>query len=88
MAVSISDGFDIPYNKYNITNSWYRTDHPIANLWPLYTNNTCLPTNDPNTPCTRGFYGNYVILATTKEQIKAGIDFARTHNLRLIMYVT
>jgi hypothetical protein len=64
------------------------TDDPIANLWPLYTNNTCLPTDDPNTPCTRGFYGDYVILAKTKEHIKAGVDFARVHNLRLIMYVS
>jgi hypothetical protein len=63
------------------------TDDPILALWPLYTNNTCLPTSDPSTPCTQGFYGNYVIVATTKAQIKAGVDFARKHNLRLIMYV-
>lgn len=62
-----------------------RTDHPIANLWPLYTNNTCLPTDDPDSPCTRGFYGEYVILAKTKEHIKSGIDFARERNLRLII---
>jgi hypothetical protein len=35
--------------------------------------------------CTRGFYGHYVILATKKEQIKAGVDFAREHNLRLVI---
>lgn len=62
-----------------------RTDHPIANLWPLYTNNTCLPTTNPNAVCTQGFYGNYVIVATKKEHIKAGVDFAREHNLRLII---
>jgi len=72
----------------NAADEWYRTDHPIANLWPLYTNNTCLPTDDPSSPCTRGFYGSYAILATNKEQIKAGIDFAREHNLRLIMYAS
>jgi hypothetical protein len=62
-----------------------RTDHPIANLWPLSTNNTCLPTNEPAESCTRGFYGHYVILATKKEQVKAGVDFARKHNIRLII---
>jgi hypothetical protein len=62
-----------------------RTDHPIANLWPFSTNNTCPPTSDPSEPCTRGFYGNYVIMATTKDQIKAGVDFARERNLRLIV---
>lgn len=62
-----------------------RTDDPIANLWPLYTNNTCLPTSDPNAPCTRGFYGLYVIMATKKEHIKAGVDFAREKNMRLLI---
>ena len=68
-----------------MANVWHSTDHPIANLWPFYTNNTCLPSDDPNTSCTQGFYGTYVIMATKKEQIKAGVDFARTHNLRLII---
>ncbi|KAF9696252.1 hypothetical protein EKO04_005883 [Ascochyta lentis] len=49
------------------------------------TNNTCLPTRDPSSPCTRGFMGHYVVLATEKAQIKAGVDFARVHNLRLVI---
>ncbi|KAF2019041.1 FAD/FMN-containing isoamyl alcohol oxidase-like protein MreA [Aaosphaeria arxii CBS 175.79] len=69
----------------NWVNEQYLTDHPIANLWPLYTNNTCLPTDNPDALCTRGFYGEYVILATKKEHIKAGVDFAREKNLRLII---
>ncbi|KAF2856089.1 FAD/FMN-containing isoamyl alcohol oxidase-like protein MreA [Plenodomus tracheiphilus IPT5] len=69
----------------NWVNEQWLTDHPIANLWPLYTNNTCLPTNDPSEPCTRGFYGQYVILAKTRDQIKAGVNFARERNLRLII---
>jgi hypothetical protein len=55
------------------------------NLWPLYTNNTCLPTDNANATCTQGFYGIYVIQATTKQHIKAGVDFARERNLRLII---
>lgn len=73
---------DIAGNEANIRG---RTDHPTANLWPIYTNNTCLPSDDPSTPCTRGFYGQYVIVAKTKDQIKAGVDFARERNLRLII---
>jgi hypothetical protein len=49
------------------------------------TNNTCPLTKDPSMPCTRGFMGHYVVLATKKEHIKAGVDFAREHNLRLIV---
>ncbi|KAF2447677.1 FAD-binding domain-containing protein [Karstenula rhodostoma CBS 690.94] len=55
--------------KASWLNEQWLTDHPIASLWPL-------------TPCTRGFYGRYVILAKTREHIKAGIDFARERNLR------
>ncbi|KAF2003285.1 FAD-binding domain-containing protein [Amniculicola lignicola CBS 123094] len=69
----------------NWVNEQFLTDHPIANLWPLYTNNTCLPNADPSTPCTLGFYGEYVIMATTKAHIKAGVIFARKNNLRLII---
>jgi len=32
-----------------------------------------------------GYYGVYVIMATTREHIKAGIDFARRNNIRLII---
>ncbi|KAF2748158.1 FAD/FMN-containing isoamyl alcohol oxidase-like protein MreA [Sporormia fimetaria CBS 119925] len=81
-----------PYDKAacetvqaNWMNEQWLTDHPVANLWPLYTNGTCLPTNNPEATCTRGFYGEYVIMATMKDHIKAGVDFARAHNLRLII---
>jgi hypothetical protein len=63
----------------------FRTDDDIAALWPLYTNNTCLPTDNPAEPCTQGFYGTYVIMATKEEHIKVGVDFARERNLRLII---
>ncbi|KZW00741.1 FAD binding domain-containing protein [Exidia glandulosa HHB12029] len=69
----------------NFMGEQWTTDQPIANLWTYWTNDTCLPTTDPGTSCTRGFYGDWVILAQTKEHIKAGIDFAREHNLRLVI---
>ncbi|KAH8664719.1 hypothetical protein BX600DRAFT_381863 [Xylariales sp. PMI_506] len=63
----------------------WTTDQPAAELWTYGTNETCRPTTDPADPCTLGFYGVYVILAQTKEHIKAGVDFAREHELRLII---
>ncbi|KAF1953367.1 FAD/FMN-containing isoamyl alcohol oxidase-like protein MreA [Byssothecium circinans] len=71
--------------KAHFTDEQYLTDDDIANLWPLYTNNTCLVTDNPTDSCTQGFYGTHVILATKKHQIKAGVDFARERNLRLIV---
>ncbi|KAF1835486.1 hypothetical protein BDW02DRAFT_578714 [Decorospora gaudefroyi] len=82
---SVYDAVKCAETQANWLNEQWLTDHPIAKLWPLATNNTCLPTDDPSTPCTRGFYGRYVIVAKTKEQIKAGVDFAQKRNLRLII---
>ncbi|PVH96426.1 FAD/FMN-containing isoamyl alcohol oxidase-like protein MreA [Periconia macrospinosa] len=71
--------------KAHFNDEQYLTDHNVAALWPLYTNNTCLPTENAEDPCTQGFYGTYVILATKKDHIKKGVDFARERNLRLII---
>lgn len=62
-----------------------RTDQPAAALWTYYTNETCRPTSNRNTPCTLGYYGVYVILAKTYDHVKAGVDFSRTHDLRLVI---
>ncbi|CAI6246121.1 unnamed protein product [Periconia digitata] len=71
--------------KSHFNDEQYLTDDDVAALWPLYTNNTCIVTDNPSDPCTQGFYGTYVVLATKKEHIKHGIDFAREKNLRLII---
>ena len=73
--------------------SWFKahpehlisTDQPAAELWTYFTNETCRPTTNPSDPCTLGYYPVYVILAKTEADIKAGIDFARTNNLRLLV---
>ena len=62
-----------------------RVEKPAASLWTYWTNETCRPTENPAEPCTLGYYGVYVIMATTREHIKAGIDFARRNNIRLII---
>lgn len=54
-------------------------------MWTYGTNDTCRPTTNPSEPCTLGFYGVYALKATTREQIKAGIDFARKNNIRLVV---
>ncbi|KXH49751.1 isoamyl alcohol oxidase [Colletotrichum simmondsii] len=67
------------------TDEQWTTDQLGLNLWKYFTNTTCQPTENPEEPCTLGNYGVYVIGATKKEHIKAGIDFARNNNLRLII---
>lgn len=74
-----------------IVNVWVRrltrnrTDQDALALWKYFTNATCNVTPDPTEPCTLGYYGVYVILAKERDHIKAGVDFAREHNLRLVI---
>lgn len=77
--------------SYNVTecsvvlNGWYtlllHTENPISSVWDNWNNDSCLPTL--SSPCTGEGYPVYVINATCKEDVKAGVDFARKHNVRL-----
>ncbi|KAI5857483.1 FAD-binding domain-containing protein [Durotheca rogersii] len=64
--------------------SW-TVQQPAAALWTYFTNDTCRPTRNPRDSCTIGYYGVYVIRAQSRDHIKAGVDFAREHNLRLVI---
>jgi hypothetical protein len=61
------------------------TDSDTLSLWRYWTNSSCLPTTNPSEPCSLGYYGVYYIKATKKAHIKAGVDFARKNNLRLLI---
>lgn len=67
----LSDWFTMPF----------QVGHPIANAWNNWNNDSCLPT--ATSPCSGDGYPVYVINATCKEDVKAGVDFAREHNVRL-----
>jgi FAD/FMN-containing dehydrogenase len=69
----------------NYAREQWINDQDATLMWKYFTNSSCVPTTDPSTPCTPGYYGTYVIRATEKEHLKAGVDFAREHNLRLIV---
>ncbi|KAK1831660.1 6-hydroxy-D-nicotine oxidase [Podospora conica] len=85
--------FTVP--TYNATECAYVTEnYPVEKwindqdqtlMWKSFTNSSCILTTTPSTPCTPGYYGVYIIRATTKSHIKAGIDFARRHSLRLVI---
>lgn len=67
----------------NYTREQWINDQDATVMWRFFSNSSCLPTTDPATSCTPGYYGTYVIRAKTKQHIKAGLDFARKINLRL-----
>lgn len=69
---------------------WFRltvcsTDQDMMLLWTYWSNSSCLPTTEPSSSCTLGYYGVYLLKATEKSHIKAGVDFARRNNLRLVI---
>ncbi|KAM5342131.1 hypothetical protein ACJ41O_015162 [Fusarium nematophilum] len=61
----------------------YHTGDPISVMWDQYTNWTCLP--NETFPCSASGYPAYVVNATTPEHVKLGIDFARKHDIRLVV---
>lgn len=63
----------------------WTVSQPAEYIWNYASNSSCLPTDDPNSGCSLGYVGVYVIMAKTEAHIKAGIDFARKNNIRLIV---
>jgi hypothetical protein len=58
---------------------------PGGTLWPFWSNMTCAPTDDPDGPCTIGRLPVYTIDATKPEHVQAGVNWARNHNIRLVI---
>lgn len=68
-----------------VTNSWsdftFHQNNPISTAWNNMNNDSCLP--DPLAPCSGTGYPIYVVNATTAEDVKIAIDFARERNIRV-----
>ncbi|KAL5319321.1 hypothetical protein ACEPPN_012372 [Leptodophora sp. 'Broadleaf-Isolate-01'] len=65
-----------------LTSKWH-TENPVSTLGNNWNNDTCLPI--PTFPCTGKGYPVYVVNATTAEDVKKGVDFARENNVRLVV---
>ncbi|KAM7209625.1 FAD-binding domain containing protein [Naviculisporaceae sp. PSN 640] len=61
----------------------FHGEDPVSVDWNQWNNDTCLPV--PGLPCSPKGYPAFVLNATTPEHVKAGVDFAREHNIRLIV---
>ncbi|KAK8023735.1 FAD-linked oxidoreductase patO [Apiospora rasikravindrae] len=58
---------------------------PSSPMSYLFSNNTCNPWSDPDTPCTTGTDAVYVINATEVSDIQEGVRFATENNIRLVV---
>ncbi|KAJ0328545.1 hypothetical protein COL5a_004856 [Colletotrichum fioriniae] len=67
------------------TDERWQISQPASQLWTWGSNNTCELTTDPTKTCALGNYPEFVIIAKTKAQVKAGVDFAKSNNLRLVI---
>ncbi|PFH59274.1 hypothetical protein XA68_12590 [Ophiocordyceps unilateralis] len=65
------------------THSAWHSENPVSVMWDQFTNFSCLP--EPSTPCSSRGYPAYVIDASTAEHVRVGINFAKEHNIRLIV---
>ncbi|KAJ2986193.1 hypothetical protein NUW58_g5144 [Xylaria curta] len=70
-----------------VTAAWgtydFHQNDPVSNMWQQFNNDTCLV--GPNTPCSGAGYPAYVVNATTARDVKLGLDFARKHNIRVVV---
>ncbi|KAI5840912.1 FAD binding domain-containing protein [Tricharina praecox] len=87
-----------PLGSYNSTacaalqaawsSAWTHQSHPSSIMSPLFTNRTCLPST-PSTgaegECTLGYYPAYVLNVSSVADVQAGVNFARAHDLRLVV---
>ncbi|CAH0020792.1 unnamed protein product [Clonostachys rhizophaga] len=64
----------------------FHLDDPVSMMFANWANSTCTP--DTSKPCTKAGYPAYVVNAESAEDVKAGIDFAREKNVRLVVKST
>ncbi|KAK5654328.1 hypothetical protein OQA88_7506 [Cercophora sp. LCS_1] len=71
----------------SIQSAWYtepfHVQSPISPFWPNWSNDSCLPF--PDTPCVTTGFPSYVVNASSASHISAALQFAKTHNLRVVI---
>ncbi|KAK2616626.1 hypothetical protein QQS21_000449 [Conoideocrella luteorostrata] len=67
----------------NVAKAWktydFHASNPVSVMTDQFANFTCLP--DKATPCSPAGYPAYVVNATSAEDVKNAVDFARTHKV-------
>ncbi|KAH9880299.1 hypothetical protein IAQ61_000588 [Plenodomus lingam] len=81
--------------EYNATkceqlrSSWksmnLHTEDPTSVMSQWASGSSCTPTLYPNSTCTQGGFPIYVVRATTIKHIQIAVNFARNHNIRLVI---
>ena len=68
-----------------ITTAWknftFHQNNPVSTAWNNMNNDSCLP--DPSAPCSELGYPVYVVNASSANDVKLAVDFARDNKVRL-----
>lgn len=68
-----------------VTNAWtnftFHQDDPVSTAWNNMNNDSCVL--DPSAPCSGLGYPVYVVNASSANDVKLAVDFARRNNIRL-----
>ncbi|KAK4176871.1 hypothetical protein QBC36DRAFT_186446 [Triangularia setosa] len=71
----------------NLISNWSKLDYhhtnPVSTYWNNWNNDTCLPYQ--GYPCSGQGYPLFVINATTARDVQLGVQFAKKHNIRLVV---
>lgn len=70
---------------YSLLTQWSNTSFVASNPFLAdYNDESCSPTS-PNSNCSTVGYPAYTIVAASASDVRAGVNFARDHNLRLVI---
>ncbi|KAG9195233.1 hypothetical protein G6011_00353 [Alternaria panax] len=61
------------------------SDDPASIMSQWASGNSCTPTSQPNSNCTRGGWPEYVVKTTTVRHIQLAVNFARNKNIRVVV---
>lgn len=70
---------------FELNEQWPNTSFVADNPYLADYNDESCPPSSANTSCTTAGYPAYIISATNAADVQAGINFARDHNIRLIV---
>ncbi|KAL2149832.1 hypothetical protein VTH82DRAFT_7508 [Thermothelomyces myriococcoides] len=68
------------------SNYEFHQNDPVSVFWNNFANDTCLPF--PGAPCSGQGYPVFVINATEPRHVQLGVQFAKKHNIRLVVKST
>ncbi|KAK4201319.1 hypothetical protein QBC40DRAFT_324883, partial [Triangularia verruculosa] len=70
-----------------LLDNWSKLDYhhtdPVSTYWNNWNNDTCLPYQ--GYPCSGQGYPLFVVNATTARHVQLGVQFAKEHNIRLVV---